>query len=306
MKKSLQIILFINFIFVGFTVAQSDIKEVDFKNFTFQPHCGNAQPQNMTVSKGLFYEEKQIPQVPDKKQKTPPAPVYERKYFKPYEFIYSDINGDEINEAIILTTCSSGGIESYSEAFIYGMKDGNPSMLARIEGGDRALGGLRNIKVENNIIIVERSRPGFTNEACCAESVETTRYQFTDGALTQTGEKNTYEIYAPTRLQFAEGMNKTSVNLNIPRSDEFKRFVISGQKGQKLIISTTSKDARVRLFKGNAKILLNPKPLKKLSDYIAQDILTADLKENGDYIFEVSNLSKENVDLDVTVTVEIN
>ena len=73
MKKFLQIFLYLNFVFVGISFAQNEVKEIDFNNFTYQPSCGNAQPRSMTVTKGLYFEEKEIPQVQKKKQKTTTA-----------------------------------------------------------------------------------------------------------------------------------------------------------------------------------------------------------------------------------------
>ena len=39
MKKFIQIFLFLNFAFVGVIFAQTDIKDLDFNNFTYQPYC---------------------------------------------------------------------------------------------------------------------------------------------------------------------------------------------------------------------------------------------------------------------------
>lgn len=316
MKRTLQIILFINLAFVGFTFAQTEIKDVDFNNFTYQPFCGNSEAQSVTVKNGVFFEEKvvtlPVSDVPSKDSEKTVAPipekVVERKYFKPYETIYGDLNSDDIDEAIVLTTCSNGGVESYSEGFIYGIKDGNAEMLARIEGGDRALGGLRSVKIENGSVIVERSRPDFTGNACCTEFAETMRYNFVNGELSPVGEKNSVELYPPARIQFADGESQTSINVTIERDEKFKRFIVSGKKGKTLNISTNSSLATVRLYKGTAT-LLNPKPVNKNADITATDVLSAKLKKSEDYVFEVSNLSKvtesSSESLSVTINVEI-
>ena len=310
MHRTFQIVLFLTIAFAGSTFAQTGIRDVDFDNFTYQSSCGEMEPQSLTVTKGILFEEKiTTPPVQENNAENtkenvmvPPAKIVERKYFKPYEKIYGDLNGDAINEAIILTTCSKGGVESYTEGFIYGMKDGNAELLTKIEGGDRALGGLRSVKIENGVIVVERSRPGFTNNACCAEFAETMRYNFTNGGLTALGEKTSVELYPPARLQFADGETQTSLNLNIDRNDKIKRFVISGKKGKTLNISTNSPLSTVRLYRGEATQLI-PQPVNKNADYTATNNLSVKLKKSEDYIFEVSNLSKES--LDVTLNVEI-
>lgn len=317
MKKILQIFLYSAFALAGTAAAQTsgDIKEVDFNNFTYQPYCGNAEPQTLTVTKGVFFEEKDITpaaapvETPAENTGTKPVPaptkpekVIQRRYFTPYQTIYGDLNGDQADEAIVLTTCSRGGIESYTEGFIYAMKDGAAELLARIEGGDRALGGLRSVKIENGSITVERSRPDLTNEACCAEFAETTIYRLTDGGLSAVGEKTSIELYPASKLQFPEGSNQTSFNLKISRDDKIKRFIVSGRKGRTLNISTNQPTATVRLYKGDA-VLLSPKPLHKEWDVKSTNTLSAKLRETGDYVFEISNLSKG--ELDITVNVEI-
>lgn len=316
MKRTFQIMLFITLAFIGFTFAQPNIKDVDFDNFIYQPFCGNAQPQTITVKDGVFFEEKivmlPVNDVPSKDSEKTIAPipkkVVERKYFKPYETIYGDLNSDNINEAIVLTTCSNGGVESFTEGFIYGIKDGNAEMLVRIEGGDRALGGLRFIKIENGAVIVERSRPDFTGNACCTEFAETMRYNFVNGELNPVGEKTSVELYPPTRVKFADGENQTSINVAVERDENIKRFIVSGKKGKTLNVSTSSPLATVRLYRGNV-ILLNPKPVNKNADITATDVLSAKLRKTEDYIFEVSNLSKvnepSNESLNITINVEI-
>ncbi len=309
MKKFIQLFLFLNFASVGFIFAQTGIKDVDFNNFTYQPYCGNAEPQTMSVTKGLFFEEKDVtpapaPETPAKNAKPTPTPirVIERRYFKPYATIYGDLNGDAIDEAIVLSTCSRGGIESYTEGFIYGIKDGSAGLLTRIEGGDRALGGLRSVNIENGSVVVERSRPDFSNEACCAEFVETTSYRFTDGGLSQIGEKTSVELYPATRLQFPESSDQLSFNIKINRDDKIKRFSINGRKGRTLTVTTNLPTSTVRIYKGIVT-MINPKPVRNAPELAATNTFSAKLKETGEYVFEVSNLTKE--ELDITVNVEI-
>lgn len=303
MKKILQIVLVLCVFSVSSVLAQTDIRNFDFNNFTYEPACGSAAPETVKVVNGVFFEEKKITVVPDKKRKSDPTYYYERKYFKPYQTVFGDLNGDETDEAIVLTTCGTGGIESFTEAFVFGIKDSEVALLTRIDGGDRASGGIRKIAVESGMIKVDRSRPGA--DACCAEFAETTIYRFQNGALVQIGDKMTEPIYPPTRIQFSEGTSKAMLDLKLPKRGEFKRFILFGQKGQTLYVSTTSPDAVLRMFAGNAQVNLNPKPIKKTSDYKATNVLEADLKETGDFVFEVGNLALENVDLNVTINIEV-
>ncbi|MCW5960274.1 MAG: hypothetical protein KIS76_08935 [Pyrinomonadaceae bacterium] len=309
MKRIAQL-FFLAFLFTtANSFGQTPDKSVDFYNFTYQPLCGKTEPVSTAVRNGLFYEERQIPApVTGKKSKLPPEPVWERKYFRPFEIVYGDLSGDGVKEAVVLTTCSSGGIESYTEGFIFSTKDGEAALIARLDGGDRAAGGLRSARVDGGILILERSRPGILGDPCCAEFIETSRYKLENGDLQQIGEPARVAIYPPTSIAFSEGTSAVTFDLKIPKSDEFKRFSIRGDKGQTLYVSTTSPNARLRLFSGNAELIVNPKPAKKNIAYRATNVLEAKLRETSEFVFEIGNISDtpdNHSDLNVTVSVEL-
>ncbi|MEZ5425844.1 MAG: hypothetical protein R2747_06240 [Pyrinomonadaceae bacterium] len=287
--------------------AQTNIRAIDFQNFTYQPLCGGTEPQNFSVKNGSFYEETLIPVQPDdnkKKKVAQPTTKYDRKFFNVFQTNFGDVTGDGNDEAILLTVCSKNGPETFTEGFIYGINDGVPELLARIPGGDRAADGIRTVSVENGTLIVERSDPGDSIEACCPEMIATSRYRFENNNLNQIGETVKREIYPPTRIQFTEGTDRTSFDLSIPKDSQINRFMISGKKGQTLRVYTTNDLAKIRLKRGLAKLETDPKPIKKLTYYTARNSLIAKLKETGDFVFEITNFSK--TDLNVTVTIEIN
>ncbi len=307
MKSILSISLII--LTVGFAFAQSDIKRVDFNNFTYTASCGSSETQNFTVTKGTYFRETLLPVPPEtkkKKKNVEPAPRYERSFFKPFAVVYGDVNGDGTDEAVVLTTCSRGGIESFSEGFVFGIKDAKPELLTKIEGGDRALGGLRDAKISQGIISVNRSKPGAFPDACCAEYIETTNYRYENSALTQVGEKTSVEIYPPMPIQMSGSPSQSTFNVSIPFRDKFKRVLIRAEKGQVFTVSTSSPNAKIRLFSGLGEVILNPKPIKKGLDYAARDTLTAKANETGDFVIEIANLSDTKADIEATVKVELN
>lgn len=128
--------------------AQSEIRKVDFKNFTYPAHCASEETENLTVKDGEFSREKQEDGYVD------------RLYFRVFDITYGDLNADRRDEAIALTVCNTGGTGNFSEGFIYTMKGGKPSLVARIPGGDRAYGGLRQAYVENGLLVVESNDVG--------------------------------------------------------------------------------------------------------------------------------------------------
>src|SRR5262249_15890321 len=120
------------------TFAQTDIHSVDFKNFTYSAYCAGEDPENLTVKDGEYSREKEN----------------NEGWFRVFWTKYGDLNGDGKDEAVILSVCNTGGTGQFSEGFIYSIKAGKPSLLARIPGGDRAYGGLSGASVENGVLVV--------------------------------------------------------------------------------------------------------------------------------------------------------
>lgn len=286
--------VFVLLAFSSLAFSQTDIRDVDFTNFTYEPYCAGPgdETRTVTVKDGMLFEQ----------TKTEDG-FTNNFYFSAYEVVYGDVDGDTADEAIISTLCNTGGTGNFTEGFIYGMKDGQPALIARIEGGDRAYGGLRKVSVENGKIIkVERSAPGELGANCCPEEIETTIYRFENNSLVQIGEKTTREIYPAERVEFETGKDYKVFKLRMEADDEIKRYVFRAKKGQTLQVITSTPEARVRLHKGNAKILTENQKLFRGSD--STNEFSAKLKETGDFIFEISNFSDTVLDIFVTVKIK--
>jgi hypothetical protein len=246
---------------------QSEIRSVDFKNFTYEPYCAGEGTQKIAVKKGEYTLNKN---------------EYDRMYFTITNVTYGDVNGDQSEDALILTICNTGGTGQFSEGFIYGMKDGKPELLSRIEGGDRADGGLRSAKVENGLLVVERNGAGETGGACCPEFVVTSKYRLEGKNLKQIGGDSKREIYPPQRVHFEKGTSGTFVDVKFTKDEEIKRFIIGAQANQTLRIESNSKDISITLVKGNAEIIEDGRSFQ------------AALKESGDFVIQVQNLADKN------------
>ena len=104
----------------GKVTIDQEIRKVDFKNFTYEPSCAYDDNKKITVKNGEYSYEK-------------PADGYtDRFYFKAFEISYGDLNGDNSEEAIVLTECNTGGTGNFTEGFIYTLKDGKPALFAKI------------------------------------------------------------------------------------------------------------------------------------------------------------------------------
>jgi hypothetical protein len=95
-----------------------------------------------------------------------------RGFFKVGDPVFGDVTGDGVEEAAILTTLNTGGSGNFTSVVVYGVRGGQAMQLGSIRGGDRGLGGIRAVTIEQGAIAVERlmSLPG--DGACCPSIVD--------------------------------------------------------------------------------------------------------------------------------------
>ncbi len=264
----------------NFVQAQSDIRKVDFSNFTYEASCAGEETEKITVKESKFSKEETKDGYTD------------RFYFGVENPVYGDVNGDGKDDAIILSICNTGGTGNFSEGFIYGMSGGKPALLGRIPGGDRAYGGLREVRVEDGLIIVESNDVGEAGGACCPEVIVTSYYRLKGGKLEETKASSRRDIYPAERVAFEKGKFATTVNVTLKQNDDgIKRFVVGARAGQTLTVTSDQpKDKiEVSIVRGDAE-----------STEIAQGI-SAKLNKSGDFVIQVRAYSET----DVTASVKI-
>lgn len=260
--------------------AQTDIRKVDFKNFTYEAGCAGEDTTKITVKNGEFSEEEKID-----------AEITARFYFKIFDDIaYGDMNGDGKDEAVILSLCNTGGSGNFTEGFIYTLKNGKPAMMTGIGGGDRAYGGLKAAKIKKRTLILESYAPSDEGGACCPEFIETSKYNLKGNTLKAIGTPTRREIYPASRIAFAKGASSTVVKVILP-AGESKRFVIGARAGQQLSVSSNAKNVSIALIKGEANS----------AEVIGA--VSAKLLKNGDYTFQVDN--GDDIKREISLTVKI-
>lgn len=255
--------------------AQNEIRQIDFKNFTYEPFCAGEDAAKITVKKGEYSRDKGD----------------DKLFFNVYEVSYGDLTGDGIEEAVILTNCNTGGTGQFSEGFVYALKDGKPELLTRIEGGDRAYGGLRSAKVENGLLVVGRNDVGEQGGACCPEFVVTSKYKLEGKTLKQIGGDERRELYPVQRVKFERGASETTVNLKLTGDEDLKRLSVNAQAGQLLTVWSDTKDVSISLFRGEADIAKEGESLE------------ATLKESGEFIIQIQKISDKNVNAAIGIEI---
>ena len=272
-------LLFLTVFCCIFAQAQTEIRRVDFKNFTYEALCISETPEKITVKDGEFLEEKGEDS------------YVERFYFNAFGFTYGDLTGDGKDEAAILAICNTGGTGNFSEGFVYGMRNGKPELIARFEGGDRAYGGLRDAKIENGFLIVERNDVGEMSGACCPEFVVTTRYRLNGGKLSAIGKEERRELYPSKRVEFAKGTTKSTFKVKITPDEDLKRFIVGARKGQTLNAFSDTSGVYLDIRQGNATVTEIPNGI------------SAKLNENGDFIIQLQHPTE--TEKEITLTIEI-
>lgn len=186
---------------LGLSATANSIRAVDFRNFTYGPACSQ---DKVTVTNGRF------------DGSDPDEPIH----FFVNNVAYGNLDEDGQEEAIVLTHCNLGGTGIFSEGFLFALQEDKPVQVARIDGGDRAMGGIKTIYVEGRLLKVARE---YGMAACCANYIETTSYRLCGKDLVPVG--NPARVAAPgsgaiKTLQFQRGNTSASVSGKITENNE--------------------------------------------------------------------------------------
>jgi hypothetical protein len=209
----------------------ADIHKTDFRSFTYRPACADFESSEanvpVTVKAGRF----------EGKAGTD----LEGTYFEVQEVLYGDLNGDGRDEAVVRTLCNTGGTGQFDEGFVYGMKDGKPALLGRIQGGDRASGGVRCVRFEAGALKVER----VGNDSGAARGidfVDTETWKLQAGGLAESGQAVHRRLATdkPAKpIRFAKGKSSGTVTGKTTGIDEYS---IGAREGQTMTMHLTSPD----------------------------------------------------------------
>jgi invasion protein IalB len=272
------------FLLLGFGWADAQsIRDVDFKNFAYEvDYCNNdGDNAKLSVKDGKYFRARS-------EEEGSEDPMY----FAVGDVEFGDLDGDGKEEAVIISLCNTGGTGNFTEAYVFSMKNGVPFRVVTLSGGDRAYGGLREAKIKNGVLAVTSNDVGEFGAACCPEFVVTNRYRMRNGKLSEFGKKEKRALYPAKTIKFKRGRFASTFQVTMAADENIKRFSVGAGRGQTLKVTTTSPKISLRLFKGDAEVITEDKSL------------IAKLNSNGEYVFEVSNVSEKNVSFSITVHIK--
>lgn len=164
-------------------LSQTDIKKVDFNNFTYSALCGGESEKDalsVTVKNGTIKNIRTVNGVTETIDEDLPT------YFNSNKPLYYDLTGDGKEEAVVVTECNTGGTANFTEGYVFTLKNGKPVLIFRIEGGDRAYGSLVSIKFSKATLIVKRNDP-LNGAECCPLFTKTRKYIWNGKTFVPTG-----------------------------------------------------------------------------------------------------------------------
>jgi hypothetical protein len=140
-----------------------NIRDVPWRDRAYE-----VEGRSITVKDGMYREE------------TPS--VVELRISEP---AFGDLTGDGREDVVLIKYMNFGGSGTFTEAEVYTLRDGRPLLLGRIPGGDRAMGGLDAVSIENEKVIVRRFQMAPGDGACCPSQVRIESWVFVDGAMVE-------------------------------------------------------------------------------------------------------------------------
>lgn len=137
--------------------TSSPLGTFDFKNFTYPLPRGWQHPDGDEIAlvNGRLqpkFQDVEEDMSPDEKA----AAKAERRIGMSHvttKFLDADNNGED--EAVVIVKIETGGHAIPQLVYIYSWKDGQPLLLWNFRTGDRADGGLKDIRAENGELVIE-------------------------------------------------------------------------------------------------------------------------------------------------------
>jgi hypothetical protein len=236
------------------TRDQQSIRQTDFKNFTYRPDClgedKSGKPESVRARDGSYQRWSGDDQV----------------YFEVLGTVYGDLTGDGKEEALVRTLCNTGGTGQFTDGIIFTLQQGRPVPVATLGIGDRADGGIHDVRIENGLLKV--ARYGGTSGACCPDYIETYTFRLQNGRLVAVGKpaRSDYtdrEGYRSVRrIQFQKGSTSATVKGSTTGMAE---YLLGARAGQTLTLRVSGANLSLRLMAPDGADLGPPVPNTPLS-----------------------------------------
>lgn len=178
--------------------SAAPIGSFDFKNFTYPlPRGWQDQDNEVTLENG------KAPFIYSEEERKIGASFVTAKY--------SDATGDGADEAFVVVKLETGGAAIPQVVYVFEWKANEPNLIWHFRTGDRADGGLKDIRVDGGEIIVElfgqdryivgeldtMKITGDEVQICCPTHFTRSRYKWNGSAFRMQGKRLTFSVADP-------------------------------------------------------------------------------------------------------------
>jgi hypothetical protein len=187
----------------GLADAQNNIRQVDFKNFTYPLSgslLGHDRLQWLDMPTGVNSKRNSIHLVKGEELTKSSIIVMDgREYTQREGFTlesvgFADVTGDGEEDAIVALHYRTGGTQQTDYVYIYSLAAGKPKVLAYFHSGDRGSSGLYKVYGENGALVVELLDPEKKSGDCCSAGFVRTRYKWRNGRFEAFGSREYGEL----------------------------------------------------------------------------------------------------------------
>jgi len=181
-----------------FTAARSNIRQVDFKNFTYPLSgtlLGHDRLQWLDLPAGAQANRKPIRLVNGENLMKSSSFMMDGHEYTQWEGFtlqsveFADVMGDGREEAIVVLHYRTGGTQQTDYVYVYSCADGKPKPLAYFHTGDRSNSGLYKVSGVDGGLIVELFDPEKRTGDCCSSGIVRTRYKWHNGHFEAFGKR---------------------------------------------------------------------------------------------------------------------
>lgn len=193
--------------------TSSPLGQFDFRNFAYPLPRGWQHPDGDVI---VLQNGKLAPKFKDVDEEMTPeekaAAKAERRIGMSYVTTkYLDANNDGADDAVVILKIETGGNAIPQLVYIYSWKDDHPELLWNFRTGDRADGGLKDIRSENGEVVVElygqdrfllgqaetSKITGDEEQLCCPIFFTRTIYKWNGKVFIMQGKRLTFDLADP-------------------------------------------------------------------------------------------------------------
>jgi len=181
--------LFVPVFTSGGSGETGNIKDVDFKNFSYPWDDPEADSDNHTAWFWTqLHTESRVRLTNGQHRFTvPETPSFVSPALRFSFVIYGDLDGDGIEEAAVAMNYTTGGTMNWDYLYVYKFAAGKPKLLERLRSGSRGSGGLLRASINQGALVLDFADPDRRTADCCSDGYIRVHYCWLDGHFAEEG-----------------------------------------------------------------------------------------------------------------------